>query len=198
MSTLSQMMLLMMQSNPSLVQSSDRYSNGDLSGRLEGLKLDTPPSQFTYIPPDPLETYCELLSRCLDWDLEVLKTLPEDEDVSLGVLSLDHVALLSECAVRWRLAPSFRAWIFLEAIVERCEQGLVPTACVHEATAMVQKVQAEMPSSTWTVSDVSLLWYGLADHSARRCRTNHHSKKPLLAKRRQHSSGVWRRRLSLP
>lgn len=100
------MMLLSMQSNPALVQS----SNGDsLAVRIDGLKLDAPPVQFTYVPPDPRETYRELLSRCLDWDLEILKTLPEDEDVSLGVLSQDHLALLGECAVRWRLAPSFRA-----------------------------------------------------------------------------------------
>jgi hypothetical protein len=148
------MMLLSMQSNPALVQS----SNGDsLAVRIDGLKLDAPPVQFTYVPPDPRETYRELLSRCLDWDLEILKTLPEDEDVSLGVLSQDHLALLGECAVRWRLAPSFRAWIFLESIVERCEQGLVPTACVHEASAMVQKAQGEMPGSSWAKSDVGCL-----------------------------------------
>ena len=118
------------------------------------LKLDAPAVHFTFVPPDPRETYRELLRLLLDWDLEVLKTLPEDEDVSLGVLSQDHVALLGECAVRWRLAPSFRAWVFLEAIVERCEQGFVPAACVHEATAMVQKVRGEMPVSTWATSDV--------------------------------------------
>ena len=147
-------MLLMMQANPALVQSSDRHSNGDLAGRIDGLKLDTPPVQFIYVPPDPFDTYRELVGHCLDWDLEILKTLPEDEDVSLGVLSTDHVALLSECAVRWRLAPSFRAWCFVEAIVERFEQGSVPAACVHEATAMVQKVQAEMPLSGWSKSEV--------------------------------------------
>jgi len=151
-------MLLMMQSSPSLVQSPDRdrHSNGDtLAGRLDGLKLDAPPVQFTFVPPDSCGTYRELLSRCLDWDLEVLKTLPEDEDVSLGILSPDHMALLGECAVRWRLVPSFRAWVFLEAIVERCEQGAVPTACVHEASAMVQKLLGEMPLESWVISDVS-------------------------------------------
>ena len=155
-STLSQMMLLMMQSSPALVQTPDRQSNGDsLAGRVEGLKLDAPPVTFTFVPNDPRETYRQLLSRCLDWDLEVLKTLPEDEDVSLGVLSQEHVALLSECAVRWRLAASFRAWVFLDAIVERCERGLVPTACVHEATAMEQRLQGEMPLDNWAISDVS-------------------------------------------
>lgn len=154
-SSLSQMMLSMMQLNPNLVQS-DRHSNGDLSSRIDGLKLDDPVRPFTYVPPDPKSTYRELLGHCLDWDLEILKTLPEDEDVSLGVLSQDHVTLLGECAVRWRLPASFRAWVFLEAIVKRCEQGDVPAACVHEAVAMVSKVIGEMPLSTWATSDVSL------------------------------------------
>ena len=154
-STLSQMMLLMMQTNPSLVQTSDRQSNGDLSSRVDSLKLDAPPASFTYIPLDPRATYKDLLSRCLEWDLEILSTLPEDEDVSLGVLSQEHISLLGECAVRWRLPPSFRAWVFLEAIVERFEQGNVPAACVHEATAMVGKVSAEAPVDTWAIPDVS-------------------------------------------
>lgn len=162
-STLSQMMLLMMQSNPSLTQSSDRHSNGDLSTRMDGLKLngnsgslngiDNP---FTYIPPDPRLAYRELLTRCLEWDLEVLKTLPEDEDVSLSVLSQEHVALLGECAMRWRLPASFRSWTFLEAIVDRCEQGLVPPACVHEATGMLARLSQEMSIDTWAAPDVSI------------------------------------------
>jgi hypothetical protein len=154
-STLSQMMLLMMQANTSLVQSSDRHSNGDLSSRVDSLRLDGPAASFTFIPPDPRATYRELLGRCLDWDLEVLSTLPEDEDVSLGVLSQEHMTLLRECAVRWRLPPRFHAWTFLDAIVERMEQGNVPPACVHEATAIVAKASSESSVDTWATSDVS-------------------------------------------
>lgn len=180
-STLSSMMLAMMQANPSLVQTSDRdtssrYSAGDLAARVEAMRLGstsgaydphtpypsnglgangTIDSPFTFIPPDPRATYRDLLSRCLDWDLEVLKSLPEEEDVSLGILSPEHVHLLGECAVRWRLPPSFRAWVFLDAIVQRCELGEVPSACVHEATGMVGKVSEEMAVDEWAVSDVS-------------------------------------------
>jgi hypothetical protein len=155
-STLSQMMLLMMQTNPSLVQPAerDRQSNGDLSSRVDSLRLDAPASTFTYVPPNPRATYRELLGRCLDWDLEVLSTLPEDEDVSLGVLSQEHMTLLRECAVRWRLPARFHAWTFLDAIVARLEEGNVPPACVHEATAMVAKVSAEAPVDTWAIPDV--------------------------------------------
>jgi hypothetical protein len=160
------MMLVMMQNNPSLSQTSDTSrssTSADLSSRVDALRLDqtsdssssTSASTFTYIPPDPRSTYRELLSRCLDWDLEILKTLPEDEDVSLGILSPQHVALLQECATRWRLPSSFRSWVFLNAIVTRAEQGLVPTACIHEATGMVGKISSEMSVDTWAVSDVS-------------------------------------------
>jgi len=168
----------MMQANPSLSQSSEpnRFSN-DLSSRMDSLRLDqvSESSTFTYVPPDPRSTYIELLNRCLDWDLEVLKTLPEDEDVSLGILSPEHVNLLGECATRWRLPASFRSWVFLEAIVQRAEQGLVPTACIHEATGMVGKVSADMDVSSWANSDVSPLKLGFskeANRLARRSRTS--------------------------
>lgn len=131
-----------------------------MSARMDNLRIDQASGDsdsFTYVPPDPRDTYIQLLDRCLDWDLEVLKTLPEDEDVSLGILSPEHVNLLGECAMRWRLPASFRSWVFLAAIVNRAEQGLVPTACIHEATGMVGKVSTEMPVSTWARSDVSPL-----------------------------------------
>jgi len=171
----------MMQANPSLSQTSEpnRFSN-DLSSRMDNLRLDqvSESSTFTYVPPDPRSTYIELLNRCLDWDLEVLKTLPEDEDVSLGILSPEHVNLLGECATRWRLPASFRSWVFLEAIVQRAEQGLVPTACIHEATGMVGKVSADMDVSSWANSDVSSSKLGSikgANRLARRPRTSNAS-----------------------
>lgn len=157
------MMLLMMQSNTSLVQSSDRdrtSNGGDLSSRVDSLRLDAPATTFTFVPPDPKATYRELLARCLDWDLEVLSTLPEDEDVSLGVLSQEHMTLLRECAVRWRLPARFHAWTFLDAIVERLEQGNVPPACVHEATAMVAKASTEVSVDSWASSDVRNIMSG--------------------------------------
>jgi hypothetical protein len=128
--------------------------NGNANGNhdINSIAANSP---FTYIPPNPQQTYKDLLARCLDWDLEVLKSLPEEEDVSLGILSPDHVHLLGECALRWRLPPTFRAWVFLEAIVERCELGLVPSACVHEATGMVGKVSEESPIGEWPIPDVS-------------------------------------------
>ena len=161
---LSQMMLSMLQANPKLIQSSasDRSSvisslssTGDLSSRLDSLNLDEASKSFTYIPTDPRTTYLDLLNQCIEDDLAVMQNLEEDEDVSLGVLSPDHLSLLSECGTRWRLPRTFRNWCFLEAIVERLEASLVPAACLHEATEMVAKLSMETPISEWAVSDVS-------------------------------------------
>ncbi|WVW78775.1 hypothetical protein I302_100737 [Kwoniella bestiolae CBS 10118] len=152
-SALSQMMLGMMQSNVALHQTPDRQSPLDVPLQLDSLSLETGDSHFTYIPPDPKGTYRELLDRCLDRDLELLKTLPEDEDVSLGILSHEHVSLLQTCAARWRLPLSFRTCAFLTAIVDRYQKGDVPSACVHEAHAMVERAQSDVPPSSWAISD---------------------------------------------
>ncbi|WVQ97784.1 hypothetical protein IAU59_004898 [Kwoniella sp. CBS 9459] len=152
-STLSQMMLAMMQINPALTQSSDRTSAQDMATQLESTHLEKPARAFTFIPPDSADLYRALLTRCLDRDLEILKTLPEDEDVSLGILSPEHAALLGECGARWRLPLPFRGQLFLKAILDKHVKGEVPAACVLEATGMLQRIQEEWPLSAWPISD---------------------------------------------
>ncbi|WVF70101.1 hypothetical protein IAT40_004889 [Kwoniella sp. CBS 6097] len=153
-STLSEMMLSMMQANPNLTQSSERTSVHDMAAQLESTHLDRTVPAFTFIPPNPADLYGTLVARCLDRDLEILKTLAEDEDVSLGILSPEHVSLLGECGLRWRLSAPFRGQLFLNAILEKHVQGEVPAACVHEATGMLQRIQLEWPLSSWPTSDV--------------------------------------------
>nr|ACZ81461.1 CND05260 [Kwoniella heveanensis] len=150
-------MLTMMQRNPALTQSSERASIHDVASQLECTYLDLPVHNFTFIPPKPADLYTDLLSRCLDHDLEILKTLPEDEDVSLGILSPEHVSLLGECGTRWRLSAPFRGRLFLNAILDKQIQGEVPTACVHEATVMLQRIQQEWPLSSWATSERTAL-----------------------------------------
>lgn len=113
------------------------------------------PHRFFYIPTDPRQTYRQLLRVCLDYDLQVLRTLPEDQDVSLGILSAEHTDFLTECANRWRLPLSFRSWVFLEAIQEHYEHGEVPPDCVFEAVGGVGRASQELPVSEWPVSDQS-------------------------------------------
>lgn len=85
----------------------------------------------------------------------MLRTLPEDQDVSLGILSAEHTDFLNECATRWRLPLSFRSWVFLEAIQEHYEHGEVPPDCVLEAVGGVGRASQESPVSEWPVSDQS-------------------------------------------
>lgn len=151
-SSLSQTMLQMMQSDPTLVQSSSRLSQ---SNSLHTSSSDNVTYPFTFIPSNPRQRYYQLLGKCLDHDLEVLKTLPEDQDVPLSILSDGHALLLSECAARWRLPSFFRSRVFLEAIVRRFSEGSVPSACVQEALSMMDKVQTDQHPSTWPVSEVS-------------------------------------------
>lgn len=149
---MSQTMLQMMQLDPTLVQSSSRLSQ---SNSLQASSSDNVTYPFTFIPSNPRQRYYQLLGKCLDQDLEVLKTLPEDQDVPLSILSSGHALLLSECAGRWRLPSFFRSRVFLEAIVRRFSEGLVPSACVQEALSMMDKVQTDLPLSKWPVSEVS-------------------------------------------
>ncbi|EAL21412.1 hypothetical protein CNBD1070 [Cryptococcus deneoformans B-3501A] len=86
-------MLQMMQLDPSLVQSSSRLSQ---LNSLHASSSDNVTYPFTFIPSNPRQRYYQLLGKCLDHDLEVLKTLPEDQDVPLSILSGGHALLLSD------------------------------------------------------------------------------------------------------
>ncbi len=110
---------------------------------------------FTYIPPNPRATYRELLDKMLEYDLEAMATLPEDQEVSLGILTAEHLGLLGECALRWRLSQMFRSWTFLSCMQEKFEGGQVPVDCVFEALGMVRKVLAEVALDHWPLPDVS-------------------------------------------
>lgn len=129
----------------------ERSDHADIVQSLDGLKLDT--RSLTFVPPDPRETYRTLLRICLEHDLQILRTLPEDQDVSLSILSAAHENLLGECALRWRLPASFRSWVFLEAIEEHYEQGEVPPDCVFEAIGSIGLVSQDLPVADWAIAD---------------------------------------------
>lgn len=133
------------------LRANERSDHVDLVQSVDGLKLDD--RNLTFVPPDPRESYRELLRVCLDFDLEILRDLPEDQDVSLGILSAQHTALLDECALRWRIPASFRAWVFFEAIEDHYERGEVPPDCVFEAAAGVARASQDLPVSDWAASD---------------------------------------------
>ncbi len=98
---------------------------------------------FTFIPPNPRRYYKRLLEICIQADLEAMATLPEDQEVSLGILSLRHIDLnnecalrrrlgilsprhidlINECALRWRIGHTYRVACFMDVIRYKYERG---------------------------------------------------------------------------
>lgn len=110
---------------------------------------------FTYIPPSPKNYYKRALALCLDYDLEAIKSQPEDEEVSLSILSKPHLDLLNECARKWRLNVNFRNVANLETIRGKYERGEVPLDCVIEALNKTQSSVQNGELDGWMTQDVS-------------------------------------------
>ncbi|KZO97576.1 hypothetical protein CALVIDRAFT_479858 [Calocera viscosa TUFC12733] len=142
---------------------SSRYSLGgslNPEAAAEALEADdeTPSGHnFTYIPPNPKRYYKRLLELCLQYDLEAMSELPEDQEVSLGILSPRHLEVINECAVRWRIHQSYRVTAFLDVIRYKYEREEVPLDCVPEALAMVDKASLESPPTHWMSQDAEYL-----------------------------------------
>jgi hypothetical protein len=112
---------------------------------------------FTFIPPSPKRYYKRLLELCIQADLIAMESLPPDQEVSLGILSLPHVELINECAVRWRIPHSYRAVCFMDVIKYKFEREEVPQACIPEAFQIIEKTLRDVELDLWTKHDVSLL-----------------------------------------
>ncbi|KAI7950962.1 hypothetical protein MJO29_009636 [Puccinia striiformis f. sp. tritici] len=111
-------------------------------------------TQFVYIPPNPIQMYKALMDQCLDSDLESMKSLAEDEEVSLKILSTRHLDLLEQCAFRWRLMTPFQVAVFFSAICKRFEEEEIPIIdCVSEALTDVFRVMEELKFDGWATRD---------------------------------------------
>ncbi|KAN0065532.1 hypothetical protein ACQY0O_001369 [Thecaphora frezii] len=108
---------------------------------------------MVYIPPDPKAYYKRSLELCIDYDLEQIKHQPEEEEVSLSILSKHHIDLLDECAKRWRLMPPYRAVANLDVIKYKYDRGEVPLDCISEALGTVQRMLAEDDFSAWMLAE---------------------------------------------
>jgi len=110
--------------------------------------------QFTYIPPNPRKYYKKLIEKCVEHDLRAMHTLPEDQEVSLGILSPGHLDVINECALRWRIMQSYRVSCFLDVIKYKYEREEVPLECVPEAMTLVEKALQEPDIDKWHNQDV--------------------------------------------
>ena len=111
---------------------------------------------FTYIPPNPKKYFKRLLEFCLLADLEVMLSpeTEETDEVSLGILSIPHLELLNECAIRWRIGHPYRAVCFLDLVRQFYERGDIPMECIPEALHSVERVLDENDLGKWTIQDV--------------------------------------------
>lgn len=188
---LSQLMLAMIQLKPDLARfmpsdSSSHYSASQRplsASMLTTMELGTNPAaniteadyiasddeieagnKFVYIPPNPKKAYKRLVELCLERDLEAMAHLPEDQEVSLTILSHQHLELLNESALRWRISHSYRVTCFLDVIRYKYERDEVPIECVPEGLQMVDKAMHETPTELWSRFDmdyVSTVYGGL-------------------------------------
>ncbi|KAF8578886.1 hypothetical protein K439DRAFT_1360906 [Ramaria rubella] len=112
---------------------------------------------FTYIPPNPKKFYKRLVEISLQADLDAMATLPEDQEVSLGILSPRHLEVINECAMRWRIAQSYRVTCFIDIIRYMYEREEVPLECIPEGLQMINKAMQETELGRWPKADIEYI-----------------------------------------
>ncbi|CAE7224588.1 unnamed protein product [Rhizoctonia solani] len=118
---------------------------------------DEPTDSFTYIPSNPKKAYKRLVELCVDADLSAMVTLPEDQEVSLTILSPRNHEIINECAMRWRIPPTYRVACFLDVVRYKYEREEVPLDCVPEALQVVNRTISEVALDLWPVPDIDYL-----------------------------------------
>lgn len=111
-------------------------------------------SSFTYIPSSTKKYYKRLVELCIDADLRAMSELDGDEDVSLGILSVPHLELIGECALRWRIGSPYRVACSLDIIKYKYEREEIPLECIPEAMTMVEDTASKLPLDDWSIEEV--------------------------------------------
>lgn len=143
--------------NPSAPTSNTATPDGEFAGLSIDAGDDDTFASFVYIPPDPRAYYHRALEICIDYDLEMIKHQPEEEEVSLSILSESHVELLAECAQRWRLASPFLGVSNLDVIKTKYDNGQVPLDCVSESLGSVMRTLNQVDFADWMQVEQSKL-----------------------------------------
>ncbi|KAG9029922.1 hypothetical protein FRB95_004718 [Tulasnella sp. JGI-2019a] len=177
---LSQLILFMLQYNPHLAKSSapdggiqhqsslqrparpdSEFGRSSPNGSSQGDAFDEDDIEaggnFTFIPPSPKKSYKRLLELCIQDDLEAMVNLPEDQEVSLGILSAKHLALINECALRWRISHTYRVTCFVDVIRYKYERDEVPIECIPEGLNLVTKAIQDIGLDKWPKPDADYL-----------------------------------------
>ncbi|KAF8756018.1 Munc13 (mammalian uncoordinated) homology domain [Rhizoctonia solani] len=110
----------------------ERWTTRSISHRFSTISIGDSDAEietadsFTYIPPNPKKAYKRLVELCVDADLSAMVTLPEDQEVSLTILSQRNHEIINECAVRWRILQTYRVSCFLDVVRYKYEREEVP------------------------------------------------------------------------
>jgi hypothetical protein len=132
--------------------------NGEAVGDALSNDDDTPSGfNFTYIPPNTRKFYKRLIELCIEYDLKAMSSLPEDQEVSLTILSPRHLEVINECSLRWRIVPSYRVTCFLDVIKHKYEREEVPIECIPEGLQMIQKTMHDLDLEMWPNQDADYL-----------------------------------------
>ncbi|TBU31295.1 hypothetical protein BD311DRAFT_753003 [Dichomitus squalens] len=114
---------------------------------------------FTFIPPNPRKYYKRLLEYCIQADLEAMLSpaVGDDDEVSLGILSAQHIELINEVALRWRIGQPYRVACFLDIVRAFYDRNEVPLECVPEALQNIARVTNEIELDKWPKQDIDYL-----------------------------------------
>jgi hypothetical protein len=120
-------------------------------------------SSYTFIPEDPRAYYKRLVEMCV----KAQKSASTDEEEEESLLAPSKLALLNECAVRWRVHPASRISLLLDVVRQMYDHQEVGIQDINDAFSFADN----WDYSSWPVADVppSLISANWAEISSQPC-----------------------------
>jgi hypothetical protein len=109
-------------------------------------------SSYTFVPEEPRAYYKRLVEFCLKAQKSEAGEALIDEDNDSSLLFNSTLALLQECASRWRVHPASRIALLLEVVRQFYDHEELGIEDINEAFAMADNFDY----SSWPTADVSL------------------------------------------
>jgi len=100
---------------------------------------------YTFIPEDPRAYYRRLVETCVK--AQKTTSAGGEED---SLLSHSYLALLNECAVRWRVHPASRISLLLDVVRQMYDHQDLGIEDIHEAFSYADN----WDYSSWPIADV--------------------------------------------
>jgi hypothetical protein len=113
---------------------------------VEDIDEHSAKSAYTFIPEDPRAYY----RKVLDLFLRARKAGLSDEEEESLLFSSASIALLTECANRWRIHPAARIALLLDVVREQYDAGDIDIGDINEAFSLADN----WDYSSWPTADV--------------------------------------------